>query len=314
MQILAPIEWLVAWIIYGAHWLFTLIGFGHGPGIAWVLAIVVLTLVMRAAMIPLFFKQIAAQRGQQLIQPELKAIQDKYRDKKDPASREAMTRETMALYKEHGSNPMSSCLPMLLQMPIFFALFRVLNAIGQIAVGDRGGIGPITQEIARDIQQSSFFGAHLSDVFTTTTSTTSRIVVVLLILAMSASTFFTQRQLTMKNMPEAAMQGQAASMQKMMLYVMPIIFAISGINFPVGVLIYWTITNLWSMGQQYFAIKRMPTPGSQAEQDMRAKKAQRAAAKGIVLEPAAVVQNSDVIEITGGQRQQPKRKNRTKKS
>jgi len=264
---------------------------------------------------PLFFKQIVASRGQQLIAPELKAIQDKYKDKKDPASREAMSRETMALYKEHGSNPLSSCLPMLLQMPIFFALFRVLGAIAPIAAGERAGIGPITQAIAADIQQSSFFGAHLSDVFTTTTNTVSRVVIIFLIVAMAASTFITQRQLTMKNMPESAMTGQAASMQKMMLYVMPVFFAISGVNFPVGVLIYWTVTNLWSMGQQYYAIKRMPTPGSQAELDLKAKKAARAAAKGVVLEPAALVNNSDVIELTAsGQRQQPKRKNRNKKN
>lgn len=315
MQILAPIEWVVAWVIYGAHWLFTLLGFGEGPGIAWVLSIVVLTIIMRAAMMPLFFKQIEAQRGQQLLAPELKAIQDKYRDKKDPASREAMSRETMALYKENGSNPMSSCLPMLLQMPIFFALFRVLGAIGPIASGERAGIGPITQSIAANIERSTLFGAHLSDVFTTTASTTSRVVIIGLILAMTASQFFSQRQLTMKNMPESAMQGQAASMQKMMLYVMPVIFAISGVNFPVGVLIYWTVTNLWSMGQQYYAIKKMPTPGSQAETEMRAKKTARAAAKGVVLEPAGLSGSNDVIEITsGGQRQQPKRKNRTKKN
>jgi YidC/Oxa1 family membrane protein insertase len=303
--------WVVAWIIYGAHWLLTFFGFGDGPGVAWVISLVLLTVIIRAIMIPLFFKQIAASRGQQLIQPEIKAIQDKYKDKKDPASREAMSRETMALYKEHGTNPFSSCLPMLLQTPVFFALFQVLNALGPIARGERPGIGPITQQIADDIQRSTLFGAHLSDVFTTTTSTTSRVVVILLILAMSASTFYTQKQLTQKNMPEAALQGQAASMQKIMLYGMPLFFGISGINFPVGVLIYWTVTNIWSMGQQWYSIKHMPTPGSIAEEEMKAKKIARAAAKGVVLEPQTGI--NDVIEIIPGQRQQPRRKNRAKK-
>jgi len=307
--ILAPIEWVVAWIIFGAHRLFTMLGFRDGPGLAWILAIVLLTIVVRAAMIPLFVRQIKASRGMQLIQPELQAVQAKYKDKKDPASREAMSRETMELYKKHGTNPFSSCMPLLLQSPIFFALFRVLNGIGPIAMGERDGIGPITQAVATDIQGSSFFGAHLSDVFTTTQSGAARTVVVILILLMTASTFFTQRQLTMKNMPASAMQGQAASMQKMMLYVMPLIFAISGINFPVGVLIYWTVTNLWSMGQQYYTIKRMPTPGSEAEIALKQKRANRAAAKGITLEPAVV----GVVEETRGQRQQPQRKNRTKK-
>jgi len=313
--ILAPIEWVVAWIIFGAHRFFTLIGFGDGPGIAWILAIVVLTVVVRALMIPLFVKQIKASRGMQLVQPELKAIQDKYKDRKDPASREAMSRETMELYKKHGTNPFSSCMPLLIQSPIFFDLFRVLNAIGPIALGPnveggRAGIGPITQAVAHDMQGSSFFGAHLSDVFTTTQSTAARVVVIVLIVLMTASTFFTQRQLTMKNMPESAMQGQAASMQKMMLYVMPLIFAISGVNFPVGVLIYWTVTNLWSMGQQYYTIKRMPTPGSEAEEALKAKRANRAAAKGITLEPAPAM---GLVAEPRGQRQQPQRKNRSKK-
>jgi YidC/Oxa1 family membrane protein insertase len=300
------------------------LGLPSGPGAAWVLAIVALTIIMRAAMMPLFFKQIVASRGQQMIQPELKALQEKYKDKKDPASREAMSRETMELYKKHNTNPFSSCLPILLQTPIFFALFRVLNAIGPIAAGERldangvpQGIGPITQVVAQDIQASTLFGAHLSDTFTGTTSTVTRIVIALLIILMSASTFYTQRQLTMKNMPQAALEGQAANMQRMMLYTMPIIFAITGINFPVGVLIYLTVTNFWSMGQQYYAIKRMPAPGSQAEADLRAKKAARAAAKGIVLEPAGLAAGSenDVIEITTtGQRQQPQRKNRNRKS
>jgi len=308
--ILAPIEWVVAWIIVGAHRFFTMIGFGDGPGIAWILAIVLLTIVVRAAMIPLFVKQIRAQRGMQMIQPELQAIQAKYKDKKDPASREAMSRETMAMYKEHGTNPFSSCMPLLLQSPIFFALFRVLNAIGPIARGERAGIGPITQSIATDMQGSNFFGAHLSDVFTSTESTAARIVVITLIALMTISTFFTQRQLTMKNMPSAAMQGPAANTQKMMLYTMPLIFAISGVNFPVGVLIYWTVTNLWSMGQQYYTIKRMPTPGSEAEEALKLKRANKAAAKGITLEPVTA---NGLVEEPRGQRQQPQRKNRTKK-
>ena len=309
MGILAPIEWVVAWIIYGAHAVFTFLGFGEGPGIAWVLSIVILTVVVRAAMIPLFVKQIRASRGMQVIQPEIQAIQAKYKDKKDPASREAMSRETMELYKQHGTNPFSSCLPILLQSPIFFALFRVLNAIAPIARGEREGIGPISASVAQDIQGSSLFGAHLSDVFMTTESTTARVVIAIMIVLMSASTFYTQRQLTRKNMPEASLQGPAANMNKMMVYVFPLIFAVSGVNFPVGVLIYWTVTNLWTMGQQYYTIKRMPTPGSSAELELKKKRAAKAAAKGIVLEPVPV----EVEVLPRGQRQQPQRKNRSKK-
>lgn len=307
-----PIEWVVAWIIYGSHWVFTTLGMTAGPGTAWVLSIVALVIVIRIALIPLFFRQIKASRGMQMIQPELQAIQKKYKGKTDPASRENMTRETMELYRKHGTNPFASCMPILLQSPIFFALFRVLNGLEAISTGDAEPIGPITQSVAGDIESSTLFGAQLSDVFLQTDSWVSRTVVIVLIVAMSVTTFTTQRQLTMKNMPPSALEGPMAQTQKMMLYMLPLVFAISGVNFPVGVLIYWTVTNLWSMGQQYYTIKRMPTPGSLAEKQMKerqaAKAAKRAAKSGEVIEDATPV----VEEPKSGQRVQPKRKNRQK--
>jgi YidC/Oxa1 family membrane protein insertase len=307
-----PIEWVVAWIIYGSHWLFTTLGMASGPGTAWVLSIVALVIVIRIVLIPLFFKQIKASRGMQMIQPELQAVQKKYKGKTDPASRENMTRETMELYRKHGTNPFASCMPILLQSPIFFALFRVLNGLKAISEGNADPIGPITQSVAGDIESSTLFGAQLSDVFLQTDSWVSRTVVIVLIVAMSVTTFTTQRQLTMKNMPPSALEGPMAQTQKMMLYMLPLVFAISGVNFPVGVLIYWTVTNLWSMGQQYYTIKRMPTPGSIAEKQMKerqaAKAAKRAAKSGEVIEDATPV----VEQPKSGQRVQPKRKDRQK--
>ncbi|MDR0482163.1 MAG: membrane protein insertase YidC [Cellulomonadaceae bacterium] len=308
--ILAPIMWVVAWIMYGSHQFFTLIGFPDGPGVAWILSIVALTVMMRAAMIPLFVKQIRSSRAMQILQPELQAIQKRYKGKSDPASREAMSRETMDLYKKHGTNPFSSCMPILLQSPIFFALFRVLANITNVAAGTHDAIGPIHQQVAQDIEGTSLFGAHLSDVFMTTGSTTARVVIIVLIVLMSATTFFTQRQLTMKNMPKAALEGPQANMQKMMLYAMPLIFAVSGVNFPLGVLIYWTTTNVWSMGQQFYTINRMPAPGSPAEKALLEKKARKAAAKGKDLtEEQELLLNP----TPRGQRTQPVRKNRRKK-
>ncbi len=138
-----------------------------------------------------------------------------------------------------------------------------------------------------------------------------RVVTVVLIIAMSATTFLTQRQLTMKNMPPAALQGPMAQQQKVLLYVLPLIFAFSGVNFPIGVLIYWTTTNLWSMGQQFYTIRRMPAPGSQAEIAMKERKARKAKAHGLIEEtPAATTLT--IEEKPRGQRQQPKRKDRNK--
>ena len=93
---------------------------------------------------------------------------------------------------------------------------------------------------------------------------------------MSLPTFTTQRQLMQKNMPASALDNPFARQQKMLMYVLPLFFAISGVNFPIGVLIYWLTTNVWSMGQQFYVIRRMPAPGSQAERELEARRARKA--------------------------------------
>ncbi|WP_081681186.1 membrane protein insertase YidC [Cellulomonas sp. URHD0024] len=312
-NLLHPIMLVVSWILVEFHALFTTLGLDKDSGAAWTLSIVGLVVVIRIALIPLFFRQIKASRGMQLLAPEMQAIQKKYKGKSDPASREAMSRETMELYRKHGTNPFASCLPILLQSPIFFALFRVLNTVPEIASTAKPPLGPMTQPLAQSFEQATIFGASLSSSFRnpgTGDPTSAKIVSVVLIICMSATTFLTQRQLTMKNMPPAALQGPMAQQQKILLYVLPLIFAFSGVNFPIGVLIYWTTTNLWSMGQQFYTIRRMPAPGSQAEIAMKERKAKRAAAKGVI-EDAPVPQ---IEEKPRGQREQPKRKDRVKPS
>ncbi|KQT01880.1 membrane protein insertase YidC [Cellulomonas sp. Leaf395] len=308
--LLKPIMVVVAWIMVQFHALFTAIGLDPEGGAAWSLSIVGLVIVIRILLIPLFFRQIKASRGMQLLAPEMQAIQKKYKGKTDPASREAMSRETMALYREHGTNPFASCLPILLQSPIFFALFRVLIELPRIAAGTYPPIGPMTPELAAQAEAATIFGAPLSGTFMQAGDNWHiRVVTVVLIIAMSATTFLTQRQLTMKNMPPAALQGPMAQQQKVLLYVLPLIFAFSGVNFPIGVLIYWTTTNLWSMGQQFYTIRRMPAPGSQAEIAMKERKARKAKSHGVIEEAAAPV---IIEEKPRGQREQPKRKDRNK--
>src|SRR5450830_755894 len=140
--LLYPIMVAVAWIMVQFHTLLTAIGLDPASGAAWALSIVGLVIVIRIILIPLFVKQIHASRRMQLIQPEMQKIQKKFKGKTDPKSRQAMTQETMALYKRTGTNPFSSCLPILLQSPIFFALFRVLNSLQPIATGKKSPIGP----------------------------------------------------------------------------------------------------------------------------------------------------------------------------
>ncbi|MBB2925219.1 membrane protein insertase YidC [Cellulomonas cellasea] len=317
--LLYPIMVAVAWIMVQFHSLLTKAGLDEESGAAWALSIVGLVIVMRILLIPLFFKQIKASRGMQLLAPEMQAIQKKYKGKTDPASREAMSRETMELYRKHGTNPFASCLPILAQSPIFFALFRVLYSLGPLADGTypnaenpKATIGPLTAQLAGQAESATIFGAPLSGTFLGSDDIQVKVVTVLLILAMSATTFLTQRQLTMKNMPPAALQGPMAQQQKMLLYLMPIIFAVSGVNFPIGVLIYWTTTNLWSMGQQFYTIRRMPAPGSQAEIALKERRARKAATKGGALQieetPTTVLDEKP----RPGQRTQPKRKDRAK--
>jgi len=305
--ILGPLEWVVAAIMVVWHQAFTFIGLDPAGGAAWGLAIVGLVVTIRIILIPLFVKQIKASRAMQMIAPELKAVQAKYKGKKDQASREAMSRETMELYAKHRTNPFSSCMPMLIQAPIFFALFRVLN--DKLA---HDGIGLLTPELAAQAESATIFGAKLSDsFFDTTGGPQAKIVSAILIIAMVATTFTTQRQLTRKNMPKSALEGPMARQQQMLMYALPFIFVITGPNFPVGVLIYWTTTNLWTMGQQYYVIKRNPTPGSEAERIYLEKKAAKDLAHAIkrgetTLEEIEAQKQAE-IEAARGQRQQPKK-------
>src|SRR5450830_660025 len=266
--LLYPIMVAVAWIMVQFHTLLTAIGLDPASGAAWGLSIVGLVVVIRVLLIPLFVKQIKASRGMQLLAPEMQAIQKKYKGKSDPASREAMSRETMELYKKHNTNPFASCLPILAQSPIFFALFRVLYSLPKLSSGTyaKTSIGPLDATVAGQVEHATIFGAPLSGYFMSKDGgSTVKIVTIVLIVAMSLTTFLTQRQLTMKNMPPAALEGPMAQQQKMLLYLMPLFFAFSGINLPIGVLLYWLTTNLWSMGQQFYTIRRMPAPGSPAE-------------------------------------------------
>jgi YidC/Oxa1 family membrane protein insertase len=234
-----------------------------------------LVVVIRILLIPLFVKQINAQRGLQMLQPEMKKLQAKYKGKSDPESKKKQQEEMMKLYRDNGTNPLASCLPILLQAPIFFALFRVLNGIGHQPKPITRGL--ISTHEATQAAAAQIFGANLSDKFIGASSVTVQIVCAVMIVAMSASTFLTQKQLMSKNMPASAMDNPFAQQQKILLYVFPLIFAVSGVNFPVGVLLYWLTTNLWTMGQQFYVIRRNPAPGSPAFDALEKRKAEKAA-------------------------------------
>ena len=324
--ILWPLKVAVAWVMVRIHDVLVLIGMGKGPGTAWVLSIVGLTILMRLLIMPLFVRQIRASRGMQLMQPELKAIQDKYKGKKDQASRQRMQEEMMALYRKHGTNPFSSCFPILLQMPVFFALFRVLANLQSVAEGTyavhtgHDSIGPLTAALAEEVQKSTVFGASLSSSFMNASDSATKIVTVVMIVMMSVTQWYTMAQLSTKNMPESAKTSDNPMMrsQKIMMTVMPIFFAFTGIQFQIGVLVYWVTTNLWTMGQQFFTIRNMPAPGSEAEKKYRARVNAKRARRGqpSLEEEEAAQRAAEAAERgqTGGQRVQPVRKSRQRRA
>ncbi|MFF3012945.1 membrane protein insertase YidC [Streptomyces sp. NPDC057939] len=269
----------VSWIIVQFHSLYGAI-FGADSGWAWGLSIVSLVILIRICLIPLFVKQIKATRGMQALQPKMKAIQERYKNDKQRQSE-----EMMKLYKETGTNPLSSCLPILAQSPFFFALYHVLASI---ANGET--IGVINQSLLESARQAHIFGAPLAAKFTDSASkvaeldasiTNVRIVTAVMIVLMSLSQFYTQRQLMQKNV-DLSVKTPFMQQQKMLMYIFPVIFAVMGINFPVGVLVYWLTTNVWTMGQQMYVINQNPTPGSKAQDEYLTRLLKRVGAHGTV--------------------------------
>lgn len=307
--ILWPIKWAIELIIVGFHWFWTWIGMDPGSGWTWILSLLGLVIVVRSAMIPLMVRQIKSQRSMLEAAPEIKKIQDKYKGKKDQFSVEAMRRETMEVYQRTGSNPMSSCWPMLVQMPIFFALFQVIQG----AQSDKAGVGALNAELAHQFATASIFGAPLSaTLINNGGNVTVIIIAVVLVVVMTASQFFMQKQIMSKNISPATKESPMYRQQQMLLYVLPLVFAVSGVAFPIGLMMYWTISNFWTVGQQWITIRQMPTPGSEAAKARE----ERLKRRGRWVEPTGdgeVKGAAAAAAPTPAQRPQPMSKARAKK-
>lgn len=312
--ILWPIKWVIEAILVAFHWILSAAGMDPAAGLTWVLSIVGLVLVVRAALIPLFVRQIHSQRKMLEVAPQLKKIQDKYKGKRDQYSREAMQRETMALYSKAGTNPFASCLPLLVQMPIFFGLFSVLNEANQ----SRAGVGLLNQDLADQFGEASLFGiAPLHDSIQSALAadpveSVVIIIAIVMVVLMTASQFITQLQIMSKNQSPEMKESPMYRQQRILLYLLPLVFAFSGFAFPIGVMFYWLTSNIWTMVQQFLVIRNMPTPGSEAALAREARLAKKRRAKmGDDAEELA----AETVEETKArlQRQQPVSKKRAKK-
>jgi len=326
--ILWPLKWLVELVLVAWHSIWTFIGLAPDSGIAWVLSIVGLVVVVRAALIPLFVKQIKSQRKMMEIAPELRKVQEKYRGKKDQLSREAMSRETMALYKKHGTTPISGCLPLLVQMPVFFSLYSVLNDVAKHATQNTGGVGLLDPALTQEFYNARLFGvASLHDTLVGAwgkpDGTTTVIILIVLVVLMISSQFFTQLQIISKNLSPEAKTGQAYQMQRIMLFILPLGFIFSGVFFPLGVVVYWFVSNLWTMVQQFLVIRNLPTPGSEAakaREERLARRGKALDAKGRVItmekyqaEQNRLLEEAERKRAEAPKRQQPVGKQRAKK-
>ncbi len=256
MSVIDVIGTPVAQVLKGIHsGLSTFLAPSSGP--AWALSIVLLTVFVRLLLFPLFVKQIKSQRRMQELAPRIKELQKLHK-----GDRETLNTEMMKLYKENNANPISGCLPLILQLPVFFALFSVIR---EFKPGAQARFGLSETDLIEG-GKAKVFGAPLSSAFTSSSDfvrglggdlTTVKVVAVVMLVTMGATTYWTQRQMMAR---ATVTDPTQQSVQKIMLYVLPLSFAVFGFNFPIGVLLYWLTTNIWSMGQQHFVIARMPPP------------------------------------------------------
>ncbi|SDH55567.1 membrane protein insertase YidC [Agrococcus jejuensis] len=306
-----PIKWVLEAILAGAHFGLEALGMDPFSGLVWVLSIASLTLVVRTAMIPLTVRQILSSRKALEVAPEIKKIQDKYRGKKDQFSREAMQRETMEAYRKAGTNPFASCLPLLVQMPIFFGLVTVL----QTANRGEAGVGFMGVSLAEQFQQASLFDAvplnmtmqHGFEQGNVAVIATS----IVMTLIMVATQFYTQLQIMSKNQTPAMKESPMYKQQRIILYVIPVFLLISAWAFPIATMFYWLVSNIYTLIQQLIIISKLPNPGSDAALAREARMARKRQRQGLPAEGSESTTTTEVEEtpvIVNTQRQQPKRK------
>jgi YidC/Oxa1 family membrane protein insertase len=257
--ILNPIYDAVAWVLKQIYGGLSPV-FGISSGWTWALSIVILVVLMRLIMVPLFIKQMHTTRAMSALAPQMQALRKKYKNDK-----QTLQQETMKLYQEAGVNPLMGCLPVVLQLPVFFALFSVLRAIADWKPGQTPKYG-LTHQMVESAQHAKILGATIADKFLFTGTlhvpVEAKVVIFIAVLISMATTFMTVRQ-SMKRgmMPAATPDNPMGQSQKYMMYIMPV-FALSGLYWQFGLVLYWVTTNLWTLGQQWVLFRRFPQPAA----------------------------------------------------
>jgi YidC/Oxa1 family membrane protein insertase len=250
--ILNPLYDLVAWLIMRIHAVLSPL-FGPSSGVTWVLVIVVLVVLMRLILLPLFIKQMHAQRKMVALAPELQALRKRYKNDK-----QKLQEEMMKLYKEHGANPLSGCLPLVAQLPLWFALLNVLRAMSE-----NKALYGMTTQVVHEANSAKIFGATISSKFLFQHPPTPdhvKVVIGFTVVISAITTFLSVRQSMKRGLmqnPTAAEDNPMAGAQKYMVYIAPL-FALSGLYWQFGLVLYWMTSNIWQLGQQYFLFKKIP--------------------------------------------------------
>jgi YidC/Oxa1 family membrane protein insertase len=251
---LNPLYDAVAWVVSRIYGVLSPI-FGPSSGWTWALTIVLLVVLMRLIMVPLFIKQMHTTRRMTALAPQMSVLRKKYKNDK-----QTLNSEMMKLYSEAGVNPLMGCLPVAAQLPMFFALFSVLKAISEWQPGQVPKYG-LTVPMVASAKTAHILGVTIDDKFLAAgTPLHVRIVILFAVLVSMATTYLTVRQ-SMKRgmMPAATPDNPMGQSQKYMAYIMPF-FALSGLYWPFGLVLYWVTTNLWTLAQQYVLFRRYPQP------------------------------------------------------
>jgi YidC/Oxa1 family membrane protein insertase len=261
VSILNPLADLVAWAIMHIHAGLGAL-FGPNTGLAWGLSIAVLVIIIRLLLVPLFVKQVHAQRKMAQHAPHLAELRKKYKNDK-----QRLNEETMKFYKENGVNPLAGCLPMIPQMIVFFSLFYVLRAIADWKPGTKLSYG-LTTSVLHSAQQAKIFGVHLGDKLLFSHQAVPlhvAIVIVLTVIVSASTTFMTVRQSAKRGLMQTNVDpdNPMAGMQKYMMYIVPF-FSLTGLYWQYGLVLYWVTTNLWTLGQQFFMFRGWTAEDAQA--------------------------------------------------
>jgi len=262
VALLNPLNIVVAWVIMRIHAGLGAL-FGASSGLAWGLSIAILVIIIRLCLVPLFVKQIHAQRKMAQHAPHLQELRKKYKGDK-----QRLNEETMKFYKENGVNPLAGCLPMIPQMIVFFSLFSVLRFIADWKPGGKLNYG-FTESVVRSAQQAKIFGVHLDDkLLFAHPSPPFRvaIVIALTVVVSATTTFMTVRQSAKRGLMQTGTvdpDNPMAQSQKYMQYIVPF-FSLTGLYWQYGLVLYWVTTNLWTLGQQYFMFRNWEPVGAAA--------------------------------------------------